>query len=1140
MKKVISLFLVFALCIGMISSVSASTTDEKIELAETIKTPFTNIVGNPSTYTTVDGTDFNKKSGQYNDWYGFGSDSASVSRAFAEGRSGEAGDYAHSVSAKSISELNTAAHSYENTKTIYVRMGDTFYNMAGTNEIVTEFDIKPHTEKDIIAMNYLQTWIAGNTPITSYALFGSNGKIGGTSYEYDAGKWYHLKLSLNPTTSKWNVWVTDENGITSKIVDNASRAGTVPYLENKFFFLSLIQPSGKEEGETPAGYTLDNLKFYMEELLEDSIILPVENEVIVAEGTKFSANVGGCEKVEFLMNGEVFHTFTSPDSVNYYTYSVTASNLDMEDGENIFSVRKTVDSVASVVLTKKVRKEIVSDGTIELAEPTRTPFTNIVGTPSTYTTVDGTDFNRKSAQYNDYYGFGSGTGVTKSYVEGRSGEATDLAHQMVMNSVAEANTATHGWEATKVIYTRFGDTFYNMAGEKNITAEFDIKPHTEKDIVVMYFLQTWMAGNTPAQSYALFGSDGKVGGTSYEYDAGKWYHFKLSLNPVTTKWNVWITDENEVTSKIVDNAPRVGAVPYMEDKFFTLSLIQPSGKAEGETPAGYTLDNLKFYMEEESSEDSILLPEKNAVVTEDSIEFSATASGCDKVEFLMNGEVFQTFQSPDNTKCYEYSIIMKDLEMNLGSNTFSVRKTVGNTTYITMSENVYKTGDYVSKIQLYKAPDVQDSAYMGKDSTTDFYWYPNRIYTNPVKTRNEFYYGRSEASDVSLDIETGPSGNINDTAAHYYFTGTNKFAGLNRENLFVYLSSAVPALNALGGTLNISLDIKTDTAEDAISLHGIPTWNNLWTSGIESTYIIAGNGPDGKPYISLPGDTADNRKIYSIEVGTWYHLDLKLDMENKIYNVWISDVVGNSTSGTVSYINKKHIVVDDDVSRRSSLDADYKRIALALSQVSERTEGTKAGFWFDNWQMYRTKSLPVLTVEDDSENAVITMDKAYDALNADVVELKINGSSVALSDSDISYQDKVLTVKIPANAPSGANVEVIITEEAKIDEVPVGAKYVAKFTIIGDELSICEIDTSDAESISAKLANGTGKDVSGTTLYFATYNSDKELTDIVCIPYVTIKENINIIGTKIAAGADETVKVFIWDGIKPLCVNGEK
>ncbi|MBR5506783.1 MAG: hypothetical protein IKV88_01915 [Clostridia bacterium] len=785
-----------------------------------------------------------------------------------------------------------------------------------------------------------------------------------------------------------------------------------------------------------------------------------------------------------------------------------------------------------------------TDEKIELAEAIRTPFTNIAGnpTPTTYTTVDGTDFNRKSGQYNDYYDFGSGTGVTRSYVEGRSGEATDFAHQMVMKSVAEANTATHGWEATKVIYAKFGDTFYNMAGEKIITAEFDIKPHTEKDIVVMYFLQTWMAGDKPAQSYALFGSDGKVGGTSYEYDAGKWYHFKLSLNPVTTKWNVWITDENDVTAKIVDNAPRVGAVPYMEDKYFTLSLIQPSGKEEGETPAGYTLDNLKFYMEEESSEDSILLPEKNAVITEDSIEFSAIASGCDKVEFLMNGEVFHTFQAPNNKNCYEYSVTMKDLEMNLGSNKFSVRKTVGNTTYITMSENVYKTGDYVSKIQVNKAQDTADSRYMGKDSLTEYYWYPSRIYTNIEKVQNEFFYSFSDSSDVKFSIveDGGASGGSNDIAGHYYFTGSQKVEGLNRELIFAYLPKDA-LFTALGGTLNIGFDIKTDTAEDTISLHGIPTWNSIWTDkNLSKTYIISGNGPDGKPYISLPGDTADNRKIHSIEVDTWYHLDLKLDLDNKIYNVWISDVVGNSTSGTVSYTNKKHIVVDDDVSKRPTFDADYRRIALALSQVSERTEGTKAGFWFDNWQMYRTKSLPVLTVEDDAENAVITMDKAYDALNADVVGLKINGSFVELSESDISYQDKVLTVKIPEDAPSGAEVEVIITGDAKIEEVPVGVGQVAKFTVIGNELSIYEIDKSDVESISAKIANGTGKDISGTTLYFATYNSDKELTDVVCVPYVTIKENINIIGTKIAADENETIKVFIWDGVKPLCVNAEK
>ena len=164
--------------------------------------------------------------------------------SWVAGPSGEANDYAASVTAKDGTTIKTGDNNY-----LYLfYSGSAFSGRGGS--MFLEFDLKLNTTTDRFKIMSIPLWNGGGI---GRILFDETGKVYGTDIAYSSGEWMHVKLEANFTTSKCNMWLND-----SLVKSNVAMT-TGTWGEGTRINMYIDQRTAKSDGQTTAGFAVDNI-----------------------------------------------------------------------------------------------------------------------------------------------------------------------------------------------------------------------------------------------------------------------------------------------------------------------------------------------------------------------------------------------------------------------------------------------------------------------------------------------------------------------------------------------------------------------------------------------------------------------------------------------------------------------------------------------------------------------------------------------------------------------------------------------------------------------------------------------------------------------------------------------------------------
>lgn len=248
MKKILALILCFALL-----SISAFAAEFTIEESESAKF----VVTERAMFAKTEPVTFNDQSTQfweytYDNW-------PNSTFNWVKGKSGEEGDYAASLEMKTNKATTQTGEKQDRMYLLYCILNDAATKLdSGGGVLTLDFDIKLNTNCDTFSIDNMPLWTSKGGGEEDMILFGSDGKIPGTDFEYPAGEWMHLTMKANFDESWWNVWVDGE-----QILTNKPFAGGY-YANRDRVRVFLKQITEKAEGETPAGFAIDNFAIYAE------------------------------------------------------------------------------------------------------------------------------------------------------------------------------------------------------------------------------------------------------------------------------------------------------------------------------------------------------------------------------------------------------------------------------------------------------------------------------------------------------------------------------------------------------------------------------------------------------------------------------------------------------------------------------------------------------------------------------------------------------------------------------------------------------------------------------------------------------------------------------------------------------------
>lgn len=611
---ILAIVLVLALLLSN-AAFAATVTDPLVATPEPVREPLPGLSATAykDVYkgATFDATIFSIAEGLHSE------DVTNVKRTFTTGASGEEGvDYAYKLTAKDDAAF-AGSPTTNRLQAWYTGEGGTSWRIGGKISVL-EFDIKLDTNTDVVGISGMPLWTGRLSTKDSYpgayAMFNSDGKIAGTDYVYPVDEWIHVKMQFANEVpagyNRWDVWVTDETNGTQKIV-NAQYADTdySGYGYNNRINFHLTQTEPKTTGQARAGMALDNILVYtLGGDKGEGYFLPEKGTVIDSSTpTHFEATVGACDSVEFLLDGQVFQTFTGEAGLK--TYSCTVDLSDDVIGNKIFSVNKVTGGYKEEVVStyfsiKSLYKARISANTTAAAHD----FGNYMGV--TYDEASGTyvkgpngggmpthtyDFNSKKAQSSSIYEIKvTSTKAKYSFPAGVSGEADDFA--LGLTSIT-ADAVGSGDANIISIYK--GTTTMLQEGLSDggtISMEFDIKADTTNDAVAVTNLAGGFnstAGSTTLTKHYILDKNGKVMGTDTTYRANTWMHFKMNLDTATKRWTIWYNEVGDEPQKLFNNLTALD-VHDTGNSYIRFILYQYKKETGDDTRAGITLDNLSI------------------------------------------------------------------------------------------------------------------------------------------------------------------------------------------------------------------------------------------------------------------------------------------------------------------------------------------------------------------------------------------------------------------------------------------------------------------------------------------------------------------------------------------------------------------